>query len=197
MKNIKTTHNCCPALEIASDGGTNDWQWTRLGVYYLDGESAKGRPQYKKPKDQFAAEYLYFLSEYGLNVWYVGETAGINLGGMINHDSDTLCPTDLKEPWYYYNWDEEINDWALDENLVVRCLNDPPPTSAEPATTTKPPPTSTSPERESCTWGAWCDDCSVTAVYAGVRYCCTDRCNSGGIEIAINGEGNVECFCYH
>ena len=36
-------------------------KWTRLGVYYLDGESAKGRPQYKKPKDQFAAEYLYFL----------------------------------------------------------------------------------------------------------------------------------------
>jgi len=187
----KAGDDCCYAITIDSDGGTLEYQWTRLGTYLRDGTSDEGKPRYKKTD---GTQYIWFIAE-GLDVWYVGENGGGNGGGMINKDGQSACPGNLLLKWEYYNWGDE-NGWALDDTLTVTCDNgytDPPPTTA-PAPT---PPHTTSGNYESCTWGSWCDDCAVYAESGGVRYCCANDCNSGGININVNGNGGVDCTCYH
>lgn len=86
------------------------------------------------------------------------------MGGIINMESDAMCPEDIQTPWSFYRWgDGEVNDWEEDPFLKVTCGGELPRTTT-PKTTVKT--TSTTerpgPQPEPCTWGSACDGCEVS-----------------------------------
>merc|ERR1711976_523693 len=114
----------------------------------------------------------------GYNWWYVNDNLGQNMGGLINMDKDAICPDQITVTWEAYAWTgewEDVNDWVPDPDLKITCVNKDDTTPQQEKTTTS--------AKESCTWGSFCDGCSVTSTVDGVTYCCANNCNSGGINI--------------
>merc|ERR1712008_310897 len=107
---------CCSQGAVVSSGGSQEYQWTRLGHYTLLG-SQEGRSYYGQVEG--GSNYLYYLSSIG--VWYVNDGLMVNMGGLINW-GDAVCPEDIQEPWSYYQWgDGTSNDWEVDSTLRVNC----------------------------------------------------------------------------
>ena len=88
----------------------------------------------------------------------------VNMGGIINMESDAICPEDIQTPWSFYRWgDGEVNDWEEDPFLKVTCGGELPKTTTS-TTTVKTTSTTTKrpgPQPEPCTWGSGCDGCEV------------------------------------
>jgi hypothetical protein len=195
-KNITSGLNCCQTIEVTGGEVTIANQWTRVGTFNLHSEHG-GRAIYLQDNGQ---NYIYFLGGYidGYNWWYINDVLGENMGGCINYDKNALCPDQISTVWDTYAWTGEwsaINDWFPDPELKIRCV------SSEPTTTTKRTSTTTKsttrgPEKESCTWGSFCEGCSVTSSVDGVTYCCATNCNSGGINVSQDADG-IDCYCYH
>jgi len=196
-------NTCCETVSITSSGDTPDYQWTRLGTFYLYDNSGDGRPMYRQEPGQ-QQNYLYYLD--WLGVWYVNDNPLQNMGGLINW-GDAWCPADLEEHWSFYRWgDGEIDDWEEDPTLRVSCVgNEPtkPTTTTTTEKTTVPtmqptthPTRTPSPDAEPCSWGSACDGCDQWAEMDGVRYCCASQCDWGDVYVWTD-DGQVWCECYH
>jgi len=174
----KDSGSCCNELTLDSWGFAEDYQGDRLGTYSQSGNSEGGRPVYKQNS---GVNYLYFLTS--LDLWMVGPTLGENYGGILNRQSG-ICPGQLSETWEF--WNDWLDGWDTDLGLEAKCAGAPGPG----------PNTTPSGNNEPCTWGSACDSCGVWSEANGVRYCCANDCNSGGISVSTEN-GNVNCYCYH
>jgi len=185
---------CCTVVTVSSSGDTGDYQWNRLGVFLYQYDAPDGRPVYFKEKD---SQWLYFV-QYPY-VWYVNDDPLVNMGGIINMESDAMCPEDIQTPWSFYRWgDGEVNDWEEDPFLKVTCGGELPKTTTS---TTSVKTTSTTTERpgpppEPCTWGSGCDGCEVTTEAGGEVYCCASQCDSGEVWVWAE-DGVTQCNCSH
>ena len=180
---------CCSTVTVASSGDTVDYQWTRLGVFTLVDISPDGRPVYMKSGS--SPQFLYYLE--WLGVWYVGDDPLVNMGGLINW-GDSVCPSDLQDPWSFYRWgDGEINDWDEDPLLTVTCGGRT--TSKRTTDTTTPRPTTTTTSLVgTCSSGSECEGCSVWTEEGGVRYCCAAHCDQGDVWV-WQEDGETRCAC--
>jgi len=184
---------CCQALVISTTGDANDYQWTRFGRYTYHDASDDGRPIYRQDNED---NYLYYLD--WLGVWYVNDNPMENMGGLINWD-DSWCPSDIGQDWSFYRWgDGEINDWEADPAIKITCDNNsnPRPTTTTTTSTTTTTTHPTHPDSEPCTWGSYCDGCSVWSEMDGTRYCCSNNCNWGDVFV-WSENGQVHCECVH
>ena len=173
--------SCCKELRLDSIGFTESYQGERLGLYVQTGTSEGGRPIYTQSNGN--GNHLYLLPN---NVWMVGPSVGQDYGGILNREGGA-CPDQLTRDWEYWNdWYEE---WKTDVSFEAKCSGSP-----GPDPTSKP--TTMNPNYEACTWGAACDGCSIWHEHNGVRYCCANDCNSGGISVSTEN-GEVTCYCYH
>ena len=186
---------CCPTVSVASQGDSQDYQWTRLGVFSLlqDLQSPDGRPVYRKAGS--SPQFLYYLDQLG--VWYVGDQPLVNMGGLINW-GDAVCPSQLQQVWSFYRWgDGEINDWDEDPLLTVTCGGSEPSTTTRTTSTTAETTTRTTTSMDSaCSWGSACSDCSVFSEWDGVKYCCASNCDQGQVWV-WEEDGEVRCACSH
>ena len=185
MKENKAS--CCEALTVYSPGLTLEMQWTRLGRYILTGTSQGGKPVYTQDNME---NFLYYMPD--LSLWYIGDKLGVNMAGILNFGDET-CPTENTEVWEVYAWKDGYDDWTPDPELRVTCEGDSPPTNASSSSSI----TSTETSREACTWGSFCDGCSIWSSVNDVKYCCANNCNSGGIYVEPDSNGNIDCYCYH
>ena len=92
---------------------------------------------------------------------YVNDEPLVNMGGIINMESDAMCPEDIQTPWSFYRWgDGEVNDWEEDPFLKVTCGGEIPKTTTSTTTPTEKTTSSTTerpgPQPEPCTWGSGC-----------------------------------------
>eukprot|EP00088_Acartia_fossae_P060709 TRINITY_DN72738_c0_g1_i1.p1 TRINITY_DN72738_c0_g1~~TRINITY_DN72738_c0_g1_i1.p1 ORF type:complete len:117 (-),score=22.09 TRINITY_DN72738_c0_g1_i1:35-385(-) len=115
----------------------------------------------------------------------VGTNPGEDFGGIMNREQGN-CPENLRSDWLY--WDNFFEEWQSDWQLTAKCDGSPGPGP----TTEDPDPVNPEP----CTWGDVCYSCNIWAEVNGVRYCCANDCNSGGIETSTEN-GQVNCYCYH
>ena len=98
---------------------------------------------------------------------YVNDEPLVNMGGIINMESDAMCPEDIQTPWSFYRWgDGEVNDWEEDPFLKVTCGGEIPKTTTSTTTLTEKTTSSTTerpgPQPEPCTWGSGCAGCEVS-----------------------------------
>merc|ERR1711915_190250 len=170
--------SCCKELNLDSMGFTESYQGDRLGSYSLTGSSEGGRPVYRQNS---GVNYLYSLTS--LDLWMVGPTLGENYGGILNRNNG-ICPDQLPDYWEY--WSDWTEEWESGFSFEATCSGGPGPN----------PNTTPSPNYEPCTWGSSCDFCDVWSEANGVRYCCANDCNSGGISVSTEN-GEVQCYCYH
>ena len=174
--------SCCSEIRLDSMGFTESYQGERLGLYLITGTSEGGRPVYKQSNGN--GNFLYFLTS--LNLWMVGPSIGQDYGGILNREAGS-CPDKLNRDWEY--WNDWLEEWDSDFGFEVICSGSP-----GPDPTSKP--TTMNPDYEACTWGAACDGCSIWHEHNGVRYCCANGCNSGGISVSTEN-GEVTCYCYN
>ena len=99
------------------------------------------------------------------------------------------CPNRLEYVWEYWDWQSER--WVMDPLAKVTCATPGGPTNPPQST----PGTGTTAAYELCVSGPICDDCTHTAGYNGVTYCCSTGCNSGWIE--IDDTQSPLCKCGH
>jgi len=170
---------CCTELEIKSSGFAGNHQASRMGIYDLKNGQSGGQNLYQQVNGN---NYLFYLPDYGY--WMVGPNPGKDYGGILNREQG-VCPESITRDWEYY--DDWMEEWDEDWSLTVKCTGAPGPDK----TTTKNPI-----NPEPCTWGNVCYSCNIWAEVNGVRYCCANDCNSGGIETWTEN-GAVNCYCYH
>ena len=169
--------SCCQYLTLDSDGFAENYQESRLGQYQLMGTSQAGYPIYKQAA---GANFLYFQTD--VMLWIVGLEIGVDYGGILNRELGH-CPDQLGMDWEYYrDW---TDTWEKDWLLTATCNGNP-----------GPDPTTPGPDHEPCTFGDVCYNCNVWSEVNGVRYCCANNCNSGGIHVDSQN-GQVNCYCYH
>eukprot|EP00088_Acartia_fossae_P050769 TRINITY_DN5693_c0_g1_i1.p1 TRINITY_DN5693_c0_g1~~TRINITY_DN5693_c0_g1_i1.p1 ORF type:complete len:208 (+),score=35.96 TRINITY_DN5693_c0_g1_i1:48-626(+) len=171
---------CCSEIKLESTGFAGSKQGERLGVYGLIGTNNGGN-LYRQVNGN---NYMYFLPNDGF--WMVGPDPGVNHGGILNYEKGA-CPEDLTQDWWY--WDDFFEEWDTDWSMEAKCTGSPGPDNSS---TKSPDPV----DPEPCTWGDVCYSCDIWAEVNGVRYCCANDCNHGGIETSSEN-GQVMCYCYH
>lgn len=187
--------SCCNRVSISSSGLAQDYQGTRLGHFSYIGQ-LEGKASYRQDSPS-QDNYLYYLD--WLEVWYVGDEYGANMGGLINwgpREGDSGCPDQLGEPWSYYQYGAgTANDWVQDQTLRVTCEGPKLTTTTIRTTTTSTarPPT---PDPDPCTFGAACDGCGITTEFQGQVYCCASGCDYGHVYV-WQENGEVQCNCVH
>ena len=85
-----------------------------LGSYEFSGQGEDDTQVYKQVG---GSNYLYYMRS--LQLWYVGDTPGVNLGYAMNQDNIPKCPEMLANVWKWWDWDAGV--WTLDELAGVRC----------------------------------------------------------------------------
>ena len=90
--------------------------------------------------------------------------------GYAYNQQTTQCPEDLDHGWQWTDGEQ----WIDDPQAKFTCAE------------VKP---------DFCVSGSICNDCSLTAGYQGVTYCCTNDCNYGWIN--VDPTTNPLCQCGH
>ena len=96
-----------------------------LGGVYEVSAKGQGRDIYKhKTKDYFL---FYIAKQYtwGKPRWVIEPTTGVKneqgdeYYGLIRHEGDEMCPTEVGKNWYQY-WDKK----KVDPNILITCGNE-------------------------------------------------------------------------
>jgi len=173
----RAQNGCCSEVKLYSTGFAENYQASRMGTYNNIGQ-AGGRALFQQSGGN---NFLFYLPE--KSIWMVGPDVGKDYGGILNRESGE-CPSQLNRDWEY--WSDWSESWESDMMFEAKCAGGPGPD----------PDTTPSPVHEPCTWGDVCYSCNIWSEVNGVRYCCANDCNSGGIW-AGSENGQVNCYCYH
>ena len=85
-----------------------------LGSYDFSDNGQDGTQVYKQVG---GSNYLYFMRS--LQLWYIGDDPGVNMGYAMNQDSNPKCPEHLANVWKWWNWAED--EWTLDNLANIKC----------------------------------------------------------------------------
>ena len=140
--------------------------------YVYAGEGPEGHWNYEQAQNnQFGEKDKLYFFPY-LQAWYIGNKFDVNMGFAYNQQT-TQCPEDLDHGWQWTDGEQ----WIDDPQAKFTCAEVIPPIP------------------DFCVSGSMCNDCSLTAGYQGVTYCCNNDCNYGWIN--VDPTTNPLCQCGH
>ena len=178
---------CCSRINFSSTGDWGSIQHHVLGDYVYAGEGPEGHWNYEQAQNnQFGEKDKLYFFPY-LQAWYIGNKFDVNMGFAYNQQT-TQCPEDLDHGWQWTDGEQ----WIDDPQAKFTCAEVKPTTLPPPSTL---PPTTLPPIPDFCVSGSMCNDCSLTAGYQGVTYCCNNDCNYGWIN--VDPTTNPLCQCGH